>query len=36
MVHPGQEVIIISGSHALHQHEQLVVTVSKAMRSHSS
>ena len=35
MVHPGQEVIIISGSHALHQHEKLAVAVSKATRSHS-
>ena len=35
MVHPGQEVIIISGSHALHQHEKLAVAVSKAARSHS-
>jgi hypothetical protein len=35
MVHPGQEVVIISGSHALHQHEQLAVAVSKATRSHS-
>ncbi|KAF2938931.1 hypothetical protein DAI22_03g153900 [Oryza sativa Japonica Group] len=35
MVHAGQEVIIISGSHALHQHEKLAVAVSKAMRSHS-
>ncbi|KAL6649814.1 hypothetical protein ACP70R_014038 [Stipagrostis hirtigluma subsp. patula] len=35
MVHPGQEVIIISGSHALHQHEKLAVAVSKAIRSHS-
>ncbi|KAL6901970.1 hypothetical protein ACP4OV_004846 [Aristida adscensionis] len=35
MVHPGQEVLIISGSHALHQHEKLAVAVSKATRSHS-
>ncbi|KAL5210768.1 hypothetical protein ABZP36_006391 [Zizania latifolia] len=35
MVHTGHEVIIISGSHALHQHEKLAVVVSKAMRSHS-
>ncbi|XBH85368.1 hypothetical protein VPH35_073293 [Triticum aestivum] len=35
MVHAGQEVIVISGSHALHEHEKLSVAVSKAMRSHS-
>uniref|UniRef100_R7WEQ5 Uncharacterized protein n=1 Tax=Aegilops tauschii TaxID=37682 RepID=R7WEQ5_AEGTA len=35
MVHAGQEVIVISGSHALHEHEKLAVAVSKAMRSHS-
>ncbi|XP_047084329.1 uncharacterized protein LOC124695539 [Lolium rigidum] len=35
MVHAGQEVIVISGSHALHDHEKLAVAVSKAMRSHS-
>ncbi|KAG6483974.1 hypothetical protein ZIOFF_060767 [Zingiber officinale] len=35
MVHVGQEVIIIGGSHALHQHEKLAIAVSKAMRGHS-
>ncbi|WOL15982.1 hypothetical protein Cni_G24764 [Canna indica] len=35
MVHTGQEVIIIGGSHALHQHEKLAIAVSKAMRGHS-
>ncbi|XP_074572271.1 uncharacterized protein LOC141828706 [Curcuma longa] len=35
MVHAGQEVIIIGGSHALHQHEKLAIAVSKAMRGHS-
>lgn len=35
MVHTGQEVIVISGSHALHEHEKLAVAVSKATRSHS-
>jgi hypothetical protein len=35
MVHAGQEVIVISGSHSLHEHEKLAVAVSKAMRSHS-
>lgn len=35
MVHPGQEVILVGGSHALHRHENLAIAVSKAMRSHS-
>ncbi|KAJ6847213.1 uncharacterized protein M6B38_281235 [Iris pallida] len=35
MVHAGQEVILIGGSHALHHHEKLAIAVSKAMRSHS-
>ncbi|KAJ3683034.1 hypothetical protein LUZ60_013261 [Juncus effusus] len=35
MVHTGQEVILIKGSHALHQHEKLAIAVSKAMRGHS-
>lgn len=35
MVHTGQEVIIIGGSHALHQHEKLAIAVTKAMRGHS-
>ncbi|KAJ4753692.1 transmembrane protein [Rhynchospora pubera] len=35
MVHTRQEVIIIGGSHALHEHEKLAIAVSKAMRSHS-
>lgn len=35
MVHTGQEVIIVGGSHALHQHEKLAIAVSKAMRGHS-
>ncbi|XP_047317007.1 uncharacterized protein LOC124920547 [Impatiens glandulifera] len=35
MVPHGQEVVIIGGSHALHQHEKLTIAVSKAMRSHS-
>ncbi|KAL7144319.1 hypothetical protein ABFS83_07G004500 [Erythranthe nasuta] len=35
MVHQGQEVVIVGGSHALHRHEKLSIAVSKAMRSHS-
>ncbi|KAL0457511.1 UNVERIFIED_CONTAM: hypothetical protein Slati_1090300 [Sesamum latifolium] len=35
MVHQGQEVAIIGGTHALHRHEKLAIAVSKAMRSHS-
>ncbi|KAF9594602.1 hypothetical protein IFM89_034224 [Coptis chinensis] len=35
MVHAGQEVVIIGGSHALHRHEKLAIAVSKAMRGHS-
>ncbi|KAL3626614.1 hypothetical protein CASFOL_030163 [Castilleja foliolosa] len=35
MVHEGQEVVIVGGSHALHRHEKLAIAVSKAMRGHS-
>lgn len=35
MVHSGQEVVIVGGSHLLHHHEKLAIAVSKAMRSHS-
>ncbi|KAK8938511.1 hypothetical protein KSP39_PZI011277 [Platanthera zijinensis] len=35
MVHAGQEVILFSGSYALHRHENLAIAVSKAMRGHS-
>lgn len=35
MVHKGEEVVIIGGSHALHQHEKLAIAVAKATRSHS-
>ncbi|XP_073050382.1 uncharacterized protein [Primulina eburnea] len=35
MVHQGQEVVIIGGTHALHRHEKLSIAVSKAMRGHS-
>ncbi|OWM88046.1 uncharacterized protein LOC116208657 [Punica granatum] len=35
MVHDGQEVVIVGGSHALHHHEKLAIAVSKAMRGHS-
>ncbi|KAH7573457.1 hypothetical protein JRO89_XS03G0152600 [Xanthoceras sorbifolium] len=35
LVHDGQEVVIVGGSHALHRHEKLAIAVSKAMRGHS-
>ena len=35
MVHDGQEVVLIGGSHSLHRHEKLAIAVSKAMRGHS-
>lgn len=35
MVHFGQEVVIVGGSHALHRHEKLAIAVSKAMQGHS-
>ncbi|KAM5568717.1 hypothetical protein ABKV19_016314 [Rosa sericea] len=35
MVHDGQEVVIVGGSHSLHRHEKLSIAVSKAMRGHS-
>uniref|UniRef100_A0A2P2K0J6 Uncharacterized protein MANES_03G205800 n=1 Tax=Rhizophora mucronata TaxID=61149 RepID=A0A2P2K0J6_RHIMU len=35
MVHDGQEVVIVGGSHALHRHEKLAIALSKAMRGHS-
>lgn len=35
MVHDGEEVVIIGGSHSLHRHEKLAIAVSKAMRGHS-
>ncbi|MQM00423.1 hypothetical protein Taro_033158 [Colocasia esculenta] len=35
MVHAGQEIVIIGGSHALHHHEKLSIAVSKALRGHS-
>ncbi|KAK9068345.1 hypothetical protein SSX86_012456 [Deinandra increscens subsp. villosa] len=35
MVHKGEEVVIVGGSHSLHLHEKLAIAVSKAMRGHS-
>ncbi|CAI9267708.1 unnamed protein product [Lactuca saligna] len=35
MVHKGEEVVIVGGSHLLHLHEKLAIAVSKAMRGHS-
>ncbi|KAJ9559366.1 hypothetical protein OSB04_013980 [Centaurea solstitialis] len=35
MIHKGEEVVIVGGSHLLHVHEKLSIAVSKAMRGHS-
>ncbi|PNY08144.1 hypothetical protein L195_g004657, partial [Trifolium pratense] len=35
LLHDGQEVVIIGGTHSLHRHEKLSIAVSKAMRGHS-
>lgn len=35
MVHDGQEVVLVGGSHSLHRHEKLAIAVAKAMRGHS-
>lgn len=35
IVHKGEEVVIVGGSHSLHLHEKLAIAVSKAMRGHS-
>lgn len=35
MVHQDQEVVIVGGTYALHQHEKLAVAVSKATRGYS-
>ncbi|KAI3893392.1 hypothetical protein MKW92_051887 [Papaver armeniacum] len=35
MVSAGQEVVVIGGSHSLHQHEKLAIAVYKAMRGQS-
>jgi hypothetical protein len=35
LLHDGQEVVIIGGTHSLHHHEKLSIAVSKAMRGHS-
>ncbi|XP_071690812.1 uncharacterized protein [Rutidosis leptorrhynchoides] len=35
MVHKGEEVVIVGGSHSLHLHEKLAIAVSKSMRGHS-
>ncbi|KAM0065872.1 hypothetical protein Hdeb2414_s0003g00119471 [Helianthus debilis subsp. tardiflorus] len=35
MVHKGEEVVTVAGSHSLHLHEKLAIAVSKAMRGHS-
>ncbi|KAL4592418.1 hypothetical protein LXL04_005412 [Taraxacum kok-saghyz] len=35
LVHKGEEVVIVGGSHSLHVHEKLAIAVSKAMRGHS-
>ncbi|KAH7277852.1 hypothetical protein KP509_38G011500 [Ceratopteris richardii] len=35
MLQPGQDVVVVSGSYSLHQHEKLAVAVSKALRGES-
>ncbi|XP_071708536.1 uncharacterized protein [Rutidosis leptorrhynchoides] len=35
MVHKGEDVVIVGGSHSLHLHEKLAIAVSKATRGHS-
>lgn len=35
LVHKGEDVVIVGGSHSLHLHEKLAIAVSKAMRGHS-
>ncbi|XP_024030238.1 uncharacterized protein LOC21392607 isoform X2 [Morus notabilis] len=35
MVHDGEEVVLIGGSHLLHRHEKLAIAVATAMRGHS-
>lgn len=35
IVHHGQEIVIVGGTHGLHHHEKLAIAVSKAMRGHS-
>lgn len=35
MVHDGEEVVLIGGSHLLHRHEKLAIAVAIAMRGHS-
>lgn len=35
MVHDGQDVVLVGGSHSLHRHEKLAIAVAKAMRGHS-
>lgn len=35
MVHDGENVVLIGGTHSLHHHEKIAIAVSKAMRGHS-
>ncbi|MCO5582490.1 hypothetical protein L7F22_036387 [Adiantum nelumboides] len=35
MLQPGQDVVVVAGSHSLHEHEKLAVAVSKALRGES-
>eukprot|EP00250_Pteridium_aquilinum_P008214 c17771_g1_i3 orf=536-2992(-) len=35
MLHPGQEMVVVGGTHSLHEHEKLAVAVSKALRGES-
>ena len=35
MIHPGQDVVVVGGTHSLHEHEKLAVAVAKALRGES-
>lgn len=35
MLQPGQEIVIVGGTHSLHEHEKLAVAVTKALRGES-
>lgn len=35
MLQPGQEIVVVGGTHSLHEHEKLAVAVTKALRGES-
>jgi hypothetical protein len=35
LIHPGQDVVVVGGTHSLHEHEKLAVAVAKAFRGES-